>query len=461
MSIKLLKEIYTEPTEFFLKDSEFILLILFENSKDLYLVNDATTIDLDEVDQLDEVQEIRVIGQKAGIDKLTSLNHSLCTKLKKKKTVASDSPIVFLANENVVKFKKQKKDSDSTEVVVKKKVLIIDDSYTIQKLLTKIINQSDYLEVSHVASNPTEAQEILKTFKPDVITLDIHMPEMDGVTFYKNFLKKLNIPTACISSISINEGPLVLEALSHGVLTYIQKPDLKNIVAARHHIIEKLEAIRNISEVDLSTSHLKQVSDKVHADFNSNKGLIAIGSSTGGTQALETVLTSLPKEIPPILIVQHIPEVFSKALADRLDQKCSFRIKEVEDNDLIIPNCVYIAKGGCQFKVHEVAGEIRAVVNDDPAVNSFRPSVDYLFDSVDKINVSKGVGVILTGMGKDGAKGLLKLKNKGFHTIAQDEATSIVYGMPRVAFELGATCEVTGLNKISNSIIAAHNQLNK
>lgn len=458
MSIKLLKEIYKEPSEFYLKESEFILLVIKEGHKDLYLLNDVNSEDIDQIGSSSDILEIRVVGQASGIDKLISLGHKTCERLKKKKTIDSTSPIVFLVNENIIKFKKQK---TSNEVIKKKKVLIIDDSYTIQKLLTKIINQSDYLEVAHVASSPSQAKEILKDFSPDVITLDIHMPEMDGVTFYKTYLKSLNIPTACISSISINEGPLVLEALSNGVLTYIQKPDLKNIVAARHKIIEKLEAIRNITKKDLSFKLNEEVATGSIGDFNSLDGLISIGSSTGGTQALETLLTQLPKEVPPIVVVQHIPEVFSKALADRLDKKCPFTIKEVEHNDLIDKNCVYIAKGGSQFKIKEISGELRAVLTDDPPVNSFKPSVDYLFNSIETLSVDKGVGVILTGMGKDGAKGLLKLKDKGFHTIAQNEASSIVYGMPKVAFEIGATKDVVDLKDMAKAIIAAHNHLNK
>lgn len=458
VSIKLLKDIYNEPSEFYLNEFECILLVLKKDNKDLYLISDVTSKDMDELISSSDISEIRVVGQSSGIEKLVSLEHKVCEYLKKKKTIDSNSPVVFLVNENIIKFKRQKQKS---ELAQKKKVLIIDDSYTIQKLLTKIINQSDYLEVTHVASSPSQAKEILKSFRPDVITLDIHMPEMDGVTFYKTFLKSFNIPTACISSISMNEGPLILEALSNGVLTYIQKPDLKNIVADRHKIIEKLEAIRNITKEDLTTKVKEKVNSDVIDEFNNLNELIAIGSSTGGTQALENLLTQFPKKIPPVVIVQHIPEVFSKALAERLDRKCAFTIKEVEHNDLIQKNTVYIAKGGSQFKVKEIAGELRAILTDDSAMNSFKPSVDYLFESINNLSTNKGVGVILTGMGKDGAKGLLKLKNKGFYTIAQDEASSIVYGMPKVAFDIGATVEVVNINNMASAIIVAHNHLNK
>lgn len=461
MSIALLKDKFEETTEFKLGINELVLLVILKDQSLIYLLNDPKESDLNIIDELDNISEMRIIGNEKALTEFLSLNNKSLSFLKKKKTLGLETPILFLAQENQVKFKKVKA-KEKNNVNEKKKVLIIDDSTTIQKLLTKTINSSEKLEVAKVASGPSEAKEILKNFTPDVITLDIHMPEMDGVTLYKTFLKDLNIPVACISSISISEGPLVLEALSSGVLTYIQKPDLKNMINAQEEIIDKLEAIMDIKQSDLLLKGLGQLDPYETANsFDSLDGLIAIGSSTGGTQALEAVLSSLPDEIPPIVIVQHIPEVFSKALADRLDEKCPFKIKEVEHNDLIEKNSVYIAKGGVQFKLRKVEGFLRAVLRDDPAVNSFKPSVDYLFESICQLDVDNGIGVILTGMGRDGAKGLLKLKEKGFHTIAQDEASSIVYGMPKVALEMGATKEVVSLSNIANSIVNAYNRYHK
>jgi two-component system chemotaxis response regulator CheB len=345
----------------------------------------------------------------------------------------------------------------------KKKVLIVDDSPTIQKVLRKIIESSESLEVHNVANNPIEAKEIILKDKPDLITLDVHMPEMNGVEFLKSFLNKYDIPVVMISSVSIEDGPLIMEALSSGAQTYIQKPSMKELGVVKNKIINTLEAL---VVKDNCENSLKALKDSIGAKkrsikFDTLDGLIAIGSSTGGTQALQEVLQGLPDEIPPIVIVQHIPAVFSKALADRLNGLCSFNVKEVEEGDFLEKNNVYIAKGDFQFKLAQRGQLIRCLVTDDPDFNRFKPSVDYLFNSIPSLKIDKLVGVILTGMGKDGAEGLLKLKNIGAKTIGQDEKTCVVYGMPKEAFNIGAVDEVKSLQEIAGEIVHQHNELSK
>ncbi len=352
---------------------------------------------------------------------------------------------------------KQKAITRSNEV---KKVLIIDDSKTIQKLLKKIIEPSKKLKVIGVADRPSVARQLIEREKPDLITLDIHMPEMNGVEFLKSYLCELNINIVMISSVSMNEGPLVMDALSNGASTYIQKPSVGEIDKIGPSILEELEEVSN--NVYMKTAMTKTKTNHVvqsNFRFSQLDGLVAIGSSTGGTQALQTLFTSLPDEIPAIAIVQHIPAVFSKALADRLNLLCKFTVKEAENNEEVKKNTIYIAPGGQQFKIIKKAGKKIIEINDDDPVNRFKPSVDYLFHSLAKIGCQ--TGVILTGMGRDGAKGLLELKESGALTIAQDEETSVVFGMPKEAIALGAADKVCPLGKMGEEIILSYNRATK
>ncbi len=334
----------------------------------------------------------------------------------------------------------------------KKRVLIVDDSQTIQKLLTKIIEGSTNLEIHGVANCPSEAKKIIEESAPDLITLDIHMPEMNGVEFLKTYLRFKRIPTMMISSVSISEGPLVMDALANGASSFIQKPTLNELAEVGPQILEKLESIshnRAISEIKGARTSMK---------FNSLGGLVAIGSSTGGTHALGLLFQSLPEEIPPIVVVQHLPAVFSKALADRLNSECPFTVKEAENGEKIVKNTIYIAPGGRQMKLIGKGTDRTVVINDDPPVNRFRPSVDYLFNSLAEMKDSNMVAVILTGMGDDGARGMLAMKEQGVMTIAQDEASCVVYGMPKEAFEIGAALKVCSLNKMAEAIVVEHSR---
>lgn len=407
------------------------------------------------------IKNYKFVGDQEILERVNATKLFNQSSLKNK--LITDRPIeiyyypsngkVLLPKVYVENIRKKKKKQVRPLLNKKKKVLVIDDSRTIQVLLKKIISSSKKLEVYAVADCPSEARKVIERERPDLITLDIHMPEMNGVEFLKTYLKELNIPVVMISSVSINEGPLVLDALSNGAITYIEKPSLDKLLTLAPEILSNLEEVASIGKTK-STDKIELTSDK----FTNLYGVIAIGSSTGGTQALEAIFTSFPAEIPPIIVTQHIPAVFSKALADRLNDLCPFLVKEAENNEKLKKNTIYIAPGDKQFKLIRRDMTFVLEVNDDPPVNRFKPSVDYLFDSVAKLNIKNSLGLILTGMGNDGAKGLLKMKEAGSYTIAQDEESSVVFGMPKEAIKIGAADQVSPLNQIAENIITAYNR---
>jgi two-component system chemotaxis response regulator CheB len=344
-------------------------------------------------------------------------------------------------------------DTGRLRVANKTKVLIVDDSATIRKLLQHVLSQSPEIEVVAMAEKPSEVEALIIKHKPHVLTLDIHMPEMDGVTLLKKLHPIYPLPTIMISSISMDEGPLVLEALEHGAVDYIQKPSKESLRAVAPLIVEKVltAAKAKLQNKRRDPSNPKRTLST--AQIHDVKRLIAIGSSTGGTEALREVLTRLPENIPPILIVQHIPPIFSAAFAQRMNALCPFEVKEAQDADEVVPGRVLIAPGGLQMQLVNEAGTLRVQITDAPPVNRHKPSVDYLFDSVAKIGGPQSIGVILTGMGADGAKGLLAMRRAGARTIGQDEASCVVYGMPRVAAEIGGVEKVSPLEEIPQLLI--------
>jgi two-component system chemotaxis response regulator CheB len=348
--------------------------------------------------------------------------------------------------------------SFTPRIVDKKfKVLIVDDSKTIRTILSKIFSSDPMFEICAMAERPSEVEALILKHRPDVITLDIHMPEMDGVTLLKTVITpKYHIPTVMISSISMSEGPMVLDALENGAVDYIQKPEMSEIGKVTPFILEKVRtaAMANTNKKSLRDSPKSiQTNEKCNMD-----SLIVLGSSTGGTEAIRDILTALPNQIPPMLIVQHIPAVFSLAFAKRMNDLCPFEVKEAQDGDLVQINRVLIAPGGSQMKMVHKAGKTYVEINDDEPVNRFKPSVDYLFLSVAKSLYTHTVAVILTGMGKDGAKGMLELRNHGVRTIAQNEETSVVFGMPKEAINIGAAEFVEPLLSIAERITLLTNQ---
>lgn len=336
-----------------------------------------------------------------------------------------------------------------------KKVLIVDDSATIRNLLSSILQTDPGLQVVATAESPMEVEDLIKKHQPHVITLDIHMPQKDGVTLLKELFPKYKIPTIMISSISKDEGPMVFDALENGAIDYIQKPSLKDLDQVAPYIIERVKAAAEANVKRHRRSKVKSSSPpKVYSSLKDSPYLVAIGSSTGGTEALREILQTLPAEIPPIVIVQHIPPVFSNAFAMRLNELCPFEVKEAVDGDEVRAGRVLIAPGGKQMRVvRETRSSWKVTITDEAPVNRHKPSVDVLFNSIADQDFKNVIGVILTGMGADGAKGLLALKNKKAHTIAQDQESCVVFGMPKEAIRIGAAIEVLSLENIAGGIL--------
>lgn len=333
------------------------------------------------------------------------------------------------------------------------RVLIVDDSKTIRNLLRQVLSSDPSIQVVGEAERPSQVEELIEKLQPTVITLDINMPEMDGVTLLSRYLPKYKIPTVMVTAISMQDGDQVLRALNIGAVDYIQKPSMEEMRAMSPVIVEKIK-------VASSVSLKRQSSQRVTAKRLSTTGsvvdantVVAIGSSTGGVQALDSLFSSLPANIPPIVVVQHIPPVFSAAFAKRLNDSCPFEVLEAKDGDEIKAGRVLIAAGGTQMKVERSGATLKVRVFDGAPVNRHKPSVDVLFDSVAEVIGRHAIGVILTGMGADGAKGLLKLKQSGARTVAQDKDSCVVYGMPRAAVELGAAEEIKPLHEIPDLIL--------
>jgi two-component system chemotaxis response regulator CheB len=327
-----------------------------------------------------------------------------------------------------------------------KRALIVDDSPTIRKLLRKIISTFEGWEVVDEVESGEKIPEALKAHFPDLVTLDLNLINMNGAEAMKKFLAPHRIPTLLITSQPKEDGSLVMDALEAGALDYLQKPESGKWELLQNELSLKMETAlkakwQNMSHASASPQML---SKKYH--FNSDEFLVTIGSSTGGTQALQQIFTRLPANIPPILVAQHIPAGFSKALAERLNKLCPFEIKEAEDGDLVLPNRVLIAPGDHHMRLNKNGKSVEVFAGEP--VNRFRPSVEVLFKSVTAHSKVNTVGIMLTGMGKDGAEAMVEMHNKGAFTIAQDEASSVVFGMPKEAIRLGAADSIKPLLEI-------------
>lgn len=357
-----------------------------------------------------------------------------------------------------VSYLEETKEAPATAPATNKKIkiLIVDDSKVIQNILKKVFSVPDF-EVIATASNAEEAEKYIHTLSPDVITLDIHMPGMDGVTLLKRYITQYPIPTVMVTSININESDLVLKALELGAVDYIQKPSLEEINNQSDLIVEKIRTASTIKVQKKSAS----ISDKKTAAFSKAAldKVLAIGASTGGTEAIKEVLLDLPNHIPPTVIVQHIPPVFSFAFAKRLNELCPFEVKEAEDGDELLPDRVLIAPGGKQMEVVKRSNKLFVRVFDGEKVSGHKPSVNVLFNSVAQVIGRNALGVILTGMGNDGASGLLSMRKSGSITIGQDKESSVVYGMPKAAFEMGAVEIQQPLKQVAHSIVKNMDQL--
>lgn len=330
------------------------------------------------------------------------------------------------------------------------KTLIVDDSEAIRSLLSKILSEDPAFEVIGAAKDSFEAEKMISEHKPDLITLDIHMPKKNGIKLLKEIQQKHFIPTVMISALSEEDGPYVMEAMAEGAIDYIKKPDFKNLITNTPVILERLKVAAKAKRIRRSVVAKKVTT--LAGEIN-KENLVLIGASTGGVEAVRSILEQLPKEIPPILIVQHMPAFFSKAFADRLNTLVPFEVKEAENNDEIIPNRVLVAPGGKQMGI-KIVGDKKVIRISEEAFDSrHAPSVDYLFKSAFDAKITNATAVILTGMGNDGTREIKKLKSIGVSTIAQDEATCVVYGMPKAAFESGAIDHVVSLPNVAEKII--------
>jgi two-component system, chemotaxis family, protein-glutamate methylesterase/glutaminase len=330
------------------------------------------------------------------------------------------------------------------------KILIVDDSPIICSILSNVFKEDPELEVVATVGLPSQVEAAICNYRPDVITLDLHLPEMNGVALLNQYLPKYNIPTIIVSSISPDEGPFVLSALESGAVDYIQKPSAMEIDLLAATIVARIKAAAAVSPKNVHDGNVEKVKvDPKDIDFSR---IIAIGSSTGGTKALRDIFLRLPKEIPPIIVVQHIPAGFSKAFADRLDKICAFEVKEAVDGDEVKPGRVIIAPGGKHIRLQKSQKGFVVKVDDGEPVNRHKPSVDVMFRSVLENCGADAIGVILTGMGDDGARGLLEMRNKGCFTIAQDEASCVVFGMPQAAINLNAVVRVESLLEIAQAL---------
>ncbi|USH02881.1 chemotaxis response regulator protein-glutamate methylesterase [Grimontia kaedaensis] len=336
------------------------------------------------------------------------------------------------------------------------KVLIVDDSAVFRALLSEIIDSDPQLEVVGAAVDPYEAREKIKKLKPDVITLDIEMPKMDGVQFLRNLMRLHPMPVVMISTLTQHGADATLAALDLGAVDYLPKPT-ENVAVEmgnyRQLVIEKVKmaASANIAGATHSSQGEISVSGRnLRSDFD----IIAIGASTGGTEAIRNVLESLPEMMPPIVVTQHIKAVFSKSFAERLNRASKLQVEELSsDKAPLVNGRVYVAPGDMHMQVVKRAGRYYCVRNDDKPVQRHKPSVDVMFSSVAEAAGNRAMSILLTGMGRDGAEGMLEMREAGALTVAQDEHSSVVWGMPRAAVEIEAVQHVLPLEKIATYLV--------
>ncbi|MEO1528057.1 MAG: chemotaxis response regulator protein-glutamate methylesterase [Planctomycetota bacterium] len=338
----------------------------------------------------------------------------------------------------------------------KTKVLVVDDSALMRQIIVKILSSQPDFEVIGAASDPYKARERILADKPDVITLDVEMPRMDGLTFLGKLMRSRPIPVVMVSSLTEKGCDTTLRALELGAVDFVTKPrvDVSNGMATiGSEIADKVRTAARAHVRRLETPEPTSQTQTVDALITSTHKVIAIGTSTGGTQALSQVLPQLPSNTPGTVVVVHMPAGFTGRFARRLNEQCQLDVKEAESGDMIIPGRVLIAPGNQHMTVRRSGARYMVSMNDDPPVNQFRPSVDVLMNSCAKYIGSNAVGVILTGMGDDGAKGLLAMKQAGAVTLAQDEASCVVYGMPKEAVRVGAVDKILPLSNISGAIL--------
>jgi two-component system chemotaxis response regulator CheB len=335
------------------------------------------------------------------------------------------------------------------------RVLIVDDSAVVRKTLSDQLSQYRDIEVVGTAVDPYIACHKIIKLKPDVLTLDIEMPRMDGLTFLTRLMSSYPIPVVVVSSVTPENSENAMRALRLGAVEVISKPGSQFSVADDPTRLVRAIRAAAVARPMQQNDHLALRSGPPEKELSgiSTHRIIAIGASTGGTVAIETILRGLPGNAAGTVIVQHMPEYFTDAFAKRLNSVCALDVREAKDKDSVVPGLVLLAPGNRHMVLQPSGAKYLVRIKDGPMVNYQRPSVDVLFHSVARSAGSNAMGVLLTGMGSDGAKGLLAMRESGAYTIAQDEKSSVVFGMPREAIDLNAVCEVASLPQIANSIV--------
>lgn len=342
------------------------------------------------------------------------------------------------------------------------KVLVIDDSALVRKVLTEILSAQPDIEVVGAAPDPIVAREMIKRRNPDVLTLDVEMPRMDGLEFLSRLMSLRPMPVVMVSSLTEKGSETTLRALELGAVDFIAKPKLDIEHGLLSYADELADKIRAAAIARLRRSAMQPISQRLSSDailpsvanrIASTEKLIIIGASTGGTEAIKEVLVRLPADSPGILITQHMPENFTRSFAQRLDGLCRINVKEAEHGERILPGHAYVAPGHSHLLLARSGANYVIELNQGPLVNRHRPSVDVLFRSAANCAGMNAIGVILTGMGKDGAAGLLEMREQGAHTLAQDETSCVVFGMPREAIALGGAVEVSPLGEMAQRVL--------
>lgn len=334
------------------------------------------------------------------------------------------------------------------------KVLIVDDSAVVRKIFSDQLSRDPGIEVVGAAPDPFVARDLIVKKEPDVITLDLEMPRMDGLTFLRKVMRYHPMPIIIVSSLTPKGGEMAMEALSAGAVDVMCKPGAAYTVGDM--AVDLIEKVKDASRITVRARNSSNGGEKKGVQTKLKKTtnkVVAIGASTGGTVAIESILTALPANSPGIIITQHMPEMFTKSFAERLDSICEIDVKEAEDGDSIMSGRALIAPGNKHMLMRMSGARYYVSVKDGPLVNRHRPSVDVMFRSVSKTAARNAVGAILTGMGADGAKGLLEMKEAGAKTIAQNEETCVVFGMPKVAIDNGGADKVLPLDDIPEEIL--------
>jgi len=356
------------------------------------------------------------------------------------------------------------------------KVLIVDDSALVRQVMTEVLNSDNAVEVVGTAQDPFDAREKIKKLKPDVLTLDVEMPKMDGITFLSNLMRLHPLPVVMVSTLTEKGADITFEALELGAIDFISKPKIDVIEGLNEYADEICEKVKTAAKINVSkisdrrarqatSADVSNVAPKLSADavlvkrtapktkLKTTDKIIALGASTGGTEAIKEVLMRMPASSPGIVISQHIPEAFSKPFAERMDKNSAMTVYEAVDGQQILPGHVYIAPGNRHLIVERSGARYICRLNDGPAVNRHKPSVDVMFRSVAQNVGPNAIGVILTGMGADGAKGLKEMLENGATTLIQDEKSSVVWGMPGEAYKTGAAKDQYPLEKIAKELL--------